>query len=139
MKVRELEVGQVVGLARMANGYGPDRSLGICRVTKRNKIRIVLTRESDGYEFSFSARYAYRLLGDGQVDYDTYVESVESQEIREQRLVKRSEIESAWAELERATKRRKMTEVREALAKIKDLEAELDAIRLKGEADPAWA
>lgn len=130
MKVRELEVGQVVGVAKMANGYGPDRSLGICRVTKRNKIRIVLTRETDGYEFSFSARYAYRLLGDGQVDYDTYVESAESQEIREKRLVKREELDRAWSDLERAARHHNMREVLEITDRINNLQFEFSKISL---------
>lgn len=130
MKVRELEVGQRVGVAVMANNYGPDRSLGICRVVKRNKVRIVLERETDGHQFSFSSRYGHRLLGDGAVSYNTYVEPVEYQESREQRNLKREELDRAWSDLERAARRHNMREVLEITDRIKNLEFEFSKISL---------
>lgn len=128
MRVRELEVGQRVGVAVMASSYGPDRSLGIFRVTKKNKVRIVLERETDGYQVQFSARLWHRLLGDGQVSYNTYVESVEAQQAREQHKAKRDEIRQAWTQFEQATKGRQIAELQVLLDQIQQLESELEAI-----------
>lgn len=128
MRVRELEVGQRVGVAVMASSYGPDRSLGICRVTKKNKVRIVLERESDGFQVQFSTRLGHRLLGEGRVGYNTYVESVESQQSREQRSAQREKINQVWSHVEQATKRRRTAEIRDLLDQIQQLDHQLAAI-----------
>ena len=124
MRVRELAVGDRVGVARMANRYGPDMSIGLCRVIKKNQVRIVLERETDGYQVHFSARLGHRLMGQGQVDYDTYVESVEEQQAREARQAQRAELVRAWEQLEQATKRRRLAQAQELLTRVQQLETE---------------
>lgn len=124
MRVHELAVGDRVGVARMANRYGPDMSIGLYRVIKKNRVRIVLERETDGYQVHFSARFGYRLMGQGQVDYDTYVESVEAQQAREARKAQRAELVCVWDQLEQAARRRQLGQAQELLTRVQQLETE---------------
>lgn len=89
MDPRKLAVGDIVGVVRIPGVvFDEDRSLGICQVTKKNKVRIVLVRESDGHVFNFSARYGELILGGGRLSNDVCVETVQEQARRVERAAR---------------------------------------------------
>lgn len=80
MDPRNLAVGDIVVVARQPGRFmlSTDRFLGTCRVVKKNKVRVVLVRDSDGHVFNFSARFGELMLGGGKLSYDVYVEAVQA-------------------------------------------------------------
>lgn len=83
MDVRKLEVNDVVAVARMKS-FGGDISLGTAKVVKKNKVRITVERINDGYQWNFSAKSGLLILGEGRLDGDVFVESIEYQKRREE-------------------------------------------------------
>lgn len=101
MDPRKLAVGDIVGVVRIPGiVFDEDRSLGICRVIKKNKVRIALRRNSDGHVFNFSARYGELILGGGRLSNDVYVESAQEQARRVERA---AQAEQAYREAREAT------------------------------------
>lgn len=124
MDVRTLDVGDQVAVFRPLR-RGNILNLGTCKVTKKNKVRIVLTRETDGYEFVFSAKSSDRILSGGGRDYETSVLPVEVAERHEEQQIKSAEKALHFRNLEIAAARRNLDECKELIAKIEELDRQL--------------
>lgn len=74
MDVRKLEVGDVVEVGRLSY-HGMMLFAAQAKVTKKNKVRVVLETES-GHIFNFSARIGELILGGGKLHNDVFVRPV---------------------------------------------------------------
>lgn len=80
------------------------RSQGVYIVKNANKVRVVLTRETDGYERTFSSRTG---LEKNAIEYHSaYIESIQDMEIREAYSQKLKSINDAWSQVLDATNRK---------------------------------
>lgn len=116
--LNELKVGDKVGIAR--NGSWSVRSEGVYVVAKADKVKVVLQRESDKYERTFSAK-----TGDekGSTKYrSAFLETVEAQEARNKAQAREQEVQTAWRALEAAVAKKDLGEVAKATALIKSLQ-----------------
>lgn len=139
MDPRNLAVGDIVGVVRIPGVvFDEDRSLGICCVVKKNKVRIVLARESDGHVFNFSARYGELILGGGKLSYDVYVETVQEQarrveqaadrkqqrrdQLQADREAKQHRIDQIMMEIQTSAAQQNVTALREAMSRLNQLQ-----------------
>jgi len=117
MNIAQLKVNDKVAVARMGNWE--NHSQGIYVVTKINKVRIHVKRETDGYEREFSANTG-RELGKSDSKYRAaYLESVEYQNLRTAIRQHNLEVNGAWTALQEAASSKSIAEVNKALAKLK--------------------
>lgn len=120
MDVRTLNVGDTVAVFKPLR-RGNIQNFGACRVTKKNKVRIVLTRDADGYEFVFSARHGDRISKWGR-DYETSVMPVKVAERYEEKQTKSAMKALHFRNLEIAAARGSLAECKDLIAKIEELD-----------------
>lgn len=116
--LNELKAGDKVGIAR--GGSWRVRSEGIYTVSKVDKVKVVLQRESDKHERTFSVK-----TGDekGSSKYrSAFLEPVESQEARNKQQAREQEWSAAWSALEAAVSKKDLASVDTTLALIKSLQ-----------------
>jgi len=120
MDVRTLNLGDVVAVFRPLR-RGNISSFGACKVTKKNKVRIVLTRETDGHEFAFSAKHGDLMYSGGHRCYETSVMPVESAERHEAEMEKKRERFAMFRSLEAAASSNDLEACKEIMAKLEVL------------------
>jgi len=120
MDPRKLNVGERVAIGRLGGRMGVV-SLGTGIVTKKNRVRITVVRESDSFEWNFSAKFGELILGGGRLSYEIIVESPESVERREQQIQREAEVNRVLSEIEFAAGRRNVKTVLEHVAGLQQL------------------
>lgn len=110
-----LKVGQEVAIARV--GSWRVFSEGVYTVVKVDKIKIVLRRNSDNYERTFSVKRKCE-MGRGDPWRSSYLESVEDMEKREAQYAAERDRASAWSTAEQAARDKNLAALQEAVAKL---------------------
>ena len=119
LNISTLKVGDKVGIYR--SGSWNVHSEGIYVVNKVNKVRIVLGRESDGYEREFSARTG---IEKGSERYRSAgIESVQEQMDRKATQQRARDISAAWSLIEHAAKNSNLTDLLEKVEELKKVMA----------------
>ena len=113
----ELQVGQRVAVGR----YGNWRimSQGVYVVAKANKMKVVLKREGDGYERTWSVKRNTETTG-SYSDRNTFIETIESMEERNAKYQEEVRVSNLWKEAAHAAECKN-------LGGLKDLVAQLEA------------
>jgi hypothetical protein len=114
-----LQVGQQVAVAQ--NGSWTIQNQGVYRVTKVNKVKVVVERVSDGYQREFSVRRRQELTKYDAGYHTAFLESVEDQERRIQQKIHEQAIRAAWAAVEQAGRDRNMQALQAAIADLNRL------------------
>ena len=118
----ELQVGQRVAISRWGNWRAT--SQGIYIVAKVNKLKVVLKRESDGYERVWSVKRNVEIgtygVGKGEkyVERNTFIESIESMEARNVKRQHEAMVNGLWRDVEEAAKRKNMTALKDLIAQL---------------------
>jgi hypothetical protein len=114
----ELQVGQRVAVSRWGMWHATTQ--GVYIVAKANKLKVVLKRESDGYERTWSVKRNTEMPihKGGYVDDSTFIESIEAMNARAAKMQKERERADAWANAEKAAKDKNLPALRRALAGI---------------------
>jgi hypothetical protein len=114
-----LVVGQRVSI--VAN-YG---SQGVYVVTKANKMKVVLNRETDGYERHWSVKRDVELPANGRKWVDRYTRLETIEEMERRTLAARAETarRNAWLDVEKAACSKNMPALELALEVLKALTA----------------
>ena len=114
LNISTLKVGDKVGIYR--SGSWTIHSEGIYAVKKVNKVRIILGRESDGYEREFSARTG---LEKGSERYrSASLETVQEQMDRKLGEQQKRAENAAWEQVETAAKRKDLAALRATVAAL---------------------
>ena len=116
-QLSELQIGQQVGVA-YAGGWSV-QSQGLYIVKDINKVRIVLVRESDGHQRTFSSRTGIEKGSDRY--YSAFIESVAVQVERAKVNEHRRAVDKAWADVEQAAKQKNHAAVTAALEVVKQI------------------
>jgi len=111
MNLNTLIVGQRVGVQR--NSF----SQGTYVVSKVNKVRVELMRESDGYVRIFSVRTGVEK--DNTRYHSACIETIEQTTLREERRVIEKARHAAWTSLAEAVDYKDIDDVEAALAALK--------------------
>ena len=112
-----LKSGTRVAVAE--HGRWNTHSQGFYAVTNANKTRIIIKRESDGYERTFSTRTG---LEKGSDRYrSAFIESVEDQQARIDERNHVAKINAAWEEVNSAVNNKDSNAVYAALEKVKQI------------------
>lgn len=114
----EIEVGQEVGVAQ--TGAWKTRSQGIYKVVKKDKVKIVVQRLSDGYERKFSAK-DFCEFGATSKYTAAHLESVADQLERNKEQSNKAALENAWGSLESAARAKDLAKVNGAIGILKAL------------------
>ena len=118
MDYTTLKVGDQVAVARSGNWNIQNQ--GIYTVVKANKIKIVVQRNSDGYERSFSVKRGCEVGSDSRWE-SAFIEPVEEQKKRIAKREHEASIRMQWSKMESAV-------ANKDLAALKALITELDAL-----------
>lgn len=110
-----LKVGELVAVAR--GGGWSTFSEGLYRVVKINKMVVVVQRERDAYERTFSVKLR-REKGDGDRYRSAYLESVADQQQREAQYAREREVNAMWKDAERAAVTRNLAALKELVDKL---------------------
>lgn len=118
MDYATLKVGQEVAVGR--TGSWRVMHEGIYVVSKADKLKVVLKRNSDGYERTFSVK---RRCEKGCEGYYTspFIESVDDYLKRQAKYDKERDMRDAWDKLEQAARNKSMDAVKEALGDLEML------------------
>jgi hypothetical protein len=102
-----------------------ETSQGVYVVAKANKMKVVLKRESDGYERHWSVKRDTELATEGRkyVDRYTWLETVEDMEARNVARIRETARRNAWADVEKAAAGHSMPRLELALEALKALTA----------------
>ena len=114
----KVKAGDKVAVARMGSWH--THSEGVYTVVKADKMKIVIQRESDGYERTFSVKRKCE-LGKENSWRSAYLESVEDKEARDARLQKEREVRDAWKQAEQAAANKNLSALKQALADLEVL------------------
>jgi len=117
----ELQVGDRVAVGR--HGSWRVSSQGVYVVAKVNKLKVVLKREGDGYERTWSVKRnvevkQYASTGGKYEDNNTFIESVEAMEARNAKYQHEAMVNSLWRDAEEAAKRKNMTALKDIVAQL---------------------
>ena len=112
-----LVVGQQVGIVRP--GSWSNHGEGVYLVTKVNKKVIVVNRESDGHERTFSAKFGTE-MGATTKYRAPYLESVSDQQERNDRIKKETSVRNAWAAVASAGESKNTLNMTTALKQLID-------------------
>ena len=119
----ELQVGQRVAIGRYGS-WGNVSSQGVYVVAKVDKMKAVLRREGDGHERTWSVKrneeFKKYSNGEKYVERNTFIETVESMEERNERRRRETVLVGLWKDLEKAAERKNVAEAEAVLAKIKE-------------------
>ena len=110
-----LKVGQEVAIAR--TGTWRIFSEGVYTVVKANKLKVVVRRNSDGYERTFSVKRKCEMSQEASYRA-AYLESVEDMRLREAQYAAQRDRASAWTAAEQAARDKNLAALREAVAKL---------------------
>jgi hypothetical protein len=114
LNLNTLQVGQKVAVARY--GSWTIMSEGVYIVAKADKVKVVVKRESDGYERTFSVKKGTEK---GSTRYHSaFLESIED---RDARIVKKNaenEVRLAWSKAEQAAQSKNISALRQAMADL---------------------
>ena len=113
-----LNVNDTVAVARP--GSWQIHSEGIYRVVKVNKLKVVVERESDGYQRVFSVKRRCEMCA-GSHYRAAYLESVDSMLKREAQLQRERDVRAAWADVEQAGRVKSWTALQAAVSKLQKL------------------
>ena len=119
LNIATLKVGDQVAVARP--GSQMTHSEGIYTVVKVNKVRIVVQRDSDGYERNFSAKSGRELNKSFEAYRCPYLEHVSEQTTRNARLQHERNVKEVWSALEQAAASKNIRKFDEAVAALKKL------------------
>ena len=112
-----LNIGDKVGVA--CHGSWAVRSEGIYAVVKKDKVKIVVQRESDKYERTFNIKSKTE-SGRGQFR-TAFLETVEEQEQRDKTQAHEAAVRNAWHELGAAVGHKSVERTNAAIAHLKEL------------------
>jgi hypothetical protein len=118
-----LKLGETYGLCQYGS-WGHVNGQGEYRVIKRDKMKVLMTRESDGYTRVFSVK-TNRELNKTYASRDVFILSQTDYKAKlaeQQQAVART---NAWAELAQAATNKNQSGAQAALAKLKTLGVEL--------------
>ena len=118
MDYTTLKVGDQVAVAR--SGTWSTHNQGIYTVVKANKLKIVVQRNSDGYERTFSVKRSCEAGTLSRWD-SAFLEPVEEQQARIATREHAASIRMQWSKMESAVSNKD-------LAALKELITELDAL-----------
>lgn len=120
MDYSKLAVGDQVAVARM--GSWDVHSEGVYTVVKADKIKVIVQREGDGYERTFSVKKRSEMGKDDRYRA-AYLEPVADKAARDALQQRRRDVNRAWSAAEQAARDKKVSALRAALA---DLELLVD-------------
>lgn len=112
IKYDTLSIGDKVSVARFA-GYGV-MSSGVYTVSKTDKMKVVLMRDTDGYKRMFSLKTG-RELGRTGLSH-SFIESLDVMKAREVLKDRELELNRAWSAIQAAANNRDMVALRAAMA-----------------------
>lgn len=117
--IKSVKVGDVVSVAR-TGGHGVS-SQGLYRVVKANKVKVVVARESDGYERVFSVKRGAELgITSSSYSY-AFLEPVIDSMNRAARHLEKQQRNQAWGAAEKAAQNKDIVQLRAALAALESL------------------
>jgi len=125
LQLNTLTVGQKVAIAHCSS-FGTISNQGVYVVSKVNKLKVALTRESDGYERLFSIKRDAEIRDYGvETSYDkrSFIETVEEQNARKEALAKKTEISLIWKKASEAVESRNLTELKLLVAELESKES----------------
>ena len=122
MDYTALKVGDIVAVA--CYGSWSILNQGRYRVTKVNKVKVVVERVSDNYRREFSVRKRSE-LGNAVNAYRTFLETVEEQDARMAAQAKEAAKQHAWKRVEQASRDKNFAALQKAVA---NLESQLDPV-----------
>ena len=116
LEPRELNVGDKVTVARYRN-FGGVSLQGIYDVVKVDKMKVVLRRESDGYERVFSVKTG---IEKGSSRYKSaIIESLEDNDEREVQRAQLAKLNESWTNVQNAAGRKNLKDLELAVAALK--------------------
>lgn len=115
----KLAVGDKVAIAR--TGSWSIMNEGVYTVVKVNKMVVVVRREADGYERTFSVKRRCETSSTNRYR-SAFLETVDAQEAREESRKKEREYRQSWADLERAALNRDLAAAKALVAKLESME-----------------
>lgn len=113
-----LTVGQKVAVARTGSWRTSDE--GIYTVVKANKVKVVVARDTDGYERTFSVKKRVEMNNTSHY-YSAYLETVEEQQARIDRRLNEGKIRNAWLNVEKAAASKNLEDLRKYMAELEAL------------------
>jgi hypothetical protein len=114
-----LTVGQKVAVAR--TGSWDTQNQGIYTVVKANKVKVVVARDTDGYERTFSVKKRAEMSITSSTYNYAYLETVEEQQARINRRLNEGKIRNAWLNVEKAAGSKNIEQLRQYMAELEQM------------------
>lgn len=119
LKYETLREGDQVAVSRV--GSWTINNEGIYTVSKANKVKVVLTRTSDGYTREFSIKRRVELGRTETHRSSAFIESLDDFSKRNEFYKKERELAQTWKSAEDAARTKDLTVLKELVAKLENM------------------
>ena len=124
MKYDSLVVGQVVGVAEYYGFYHSVHLQGLYTVVKKNKMKVVIQRNGDGYERTFSIK-TDREIKEYKTTRTAEIVSEGEYKLMELRRERELNTTKAWADIQKAASHKDIAALKAAMIELESTNTEV--------------